>query len=71
MKVTPDTPMTGLQIARSTFTGSISLTLLIHNGPLQRIRCHWGALIRLHVVSNCLQRPSWPDMYTVAVSVFH
>ena len=30
----PDTPMAELQIARSAFTGIISVTLLIHDSPL-------------------------------------
>ena len=38
---------------------------------LQGVRCYWGAPIRLHMVSNCCQQPSWSDMCTVAVTVFH
>ena len=39
--------------------------------PLHGVWCHWGALIRLQVVSNCSQRPSCPDMYTVAIFVLY
>ena len=39
--------------------------------PWQSIWCHWGTLIRLHVVLGSCQRPSWPGSYTVAVSVFY
>ena len=66
-----DTPMTGLKIARSAITGSIFLTLPIHDSPLWGIWCHWGALIRMHVVSSCCQRLSWPDKYTVAVFLLY
>ena len=56
-------------MARSAFTGGLFLTLLNHVGPLQGEWGHWGALIRLHGVSGCCQRPSRPTMSTVAVSV--
>ena len=56
-------------MARSAFTGGLFPTLLNHVGPLQGAWGHWGALIRLHGVSGCCQRPSWPTMSTVAVSV--
>ena len=44
-----------------------------HDSPLRGVWCHWGALIRLHVVliASCFQRPSCPDMYTVAVFVLY
>ena len=56
-------------MARSAFTGGLFPTLLNHVGPLQGAWGHWGALIRLHGVSGCCQRPSRPTMSTVAVSV--
>ena len=56
-------------MARSAFTGGLFLTLLNHVGPLQGVWGHLGALIRLHGVSGCCQRPSQPTMSTVAVSV--
>ena len=56
-------------MARSAFTGGLFPTLLNHIGPLQGVWGHWGALIRLHDVSGCCQRPSRPTMSTVAVSV--
>ena len=62
-------PFTGLYMARSAFTGGLFPTLLNHVGPLQGAWGHWGALIRLHGVSGCCQRPSRPTMSTVAVSV--
>ena len=56
-------------MASSAFTGGLFPTLLNHVGPLQGAWGHWGALIRLHGVSGCCQRPSQPTMSTVAVSV--
>ena len=56
-------------MARSAFTGGLFPTLLNHVGPLQGAWGHWGALIRLHGVSGCCQRPSRPTKSTVAVSV--
>ena len=56
-------------MARSAFTGGLFPTLQNHVGPLQGVWGHWEALIRIHGVSNCCQRPSWPTMSTVAVSV--
>ena len=56
-------------MARSAFTGGLFPTLLNHVGPLQGAWGHWGALIRLHDVSGCCQRPSRPTKSTVAVSV--
>ena len=56
-------------MARSAFTGGLFPTLLNHVGPLQGAWGHWGALIRLHGVSGCCQRPSRPTMSTVAASV--
>ena len=56
-------------MARSAFTGGLFPTLLNHVGPLQGAWGHWGALIRLHGVSACCQRPSRSTMSTVAVSV--
>ena len=56
-------------MARSAFTGGLFPTLLNHVGPPQGAWGHWGALIRLHGVSGCCQRPSRPTMSTVAVSV--
>ena len=56
-------------MARSAFTGGLFPTLLNHVGPLQGVWGHWGALIRLHDVSGCCQRPSRPTMSIVAVSV--
>ena len=56
-------------MARSAFTGGLFPTLLNHVGPLQGVWGYWGALIRLHGVSGCCQRPSRPTMSTVAVSV--
>ena len=56
-------------MARSAFTGGLFPTLLNHVGPLQGAWGHWGALIRLHGVSGCCQRPSRPTRSTVAVSV--
>ena len=49
-------------MARFAFTGGLFPTLLNHVGPLQGAWGHWGALIRLHGVSACCQRP---------VSVYH
>ena len=56
-------------MARSAFTGGLFPTLLNHVDPLQGAWGHWGALIRLHDVSGCCQRPSRPTKSTVAVSV--
>ena len=65
MKVTlkhyQDTSTTELII---TFTGIILspgkfMTFNYNYGVY--VRCLWGALIRLHLVSNCGQRLSWPD----------
>ena len=56
-------------MVRSAFTGGLFPTLLNHVGPLQGAWGHWGALIRLHGVSGCCQRPSRPTRSTVAVSV--
>ena len=56
-------------MARSAFTGGLFPTLLNHVGPLQGAWGHWGALMGLHGVSDCCQRPSRPTMSTVAVSV--
>ena len=58
-------------MARSAFTGGLFPTLLNHVGPLQGAWGHWGALIRLHGVSGCCQRPSRPTRSTVAVSVHY
>ena len=55
----------------SAFTGSIYLTMLIPDSPLRSVWCHWGTLIRLHVVSSCSQQLSCPDMYTVAVFMLY
>ena len=56
-------------MAWSAFTGGLFPTLLNHVGPLQGAWGHWRALIRLHGVSGCCQRPSRSTMSTVAVSV--
>ena len=58
-------------MARSAFTGGLFPTLLNHVGPLQGAWGHWGALIRLHGVSGCCQRPSRPTKSTVPVSVHY
>ena len=39
--------------------------------PWRSMWCHWGALIRLYVVSASCHRPSSPGRYTVVVFVFH
>ena len=54
-------------MTRFVFTESFLLTLSIHEGALQGLWSYCRALIRMHMVSNCCQRPSWPIMWTVPV----
>ena len=44
-------------------------TLSIHEGALQGLWSHCGALLRMHEVSNCCQRPSRPILYVVPIFV--
>ena len=64
-----ETSIAWLYIARSAFTDGFLATLSSCIGALRGLWGHWGALIRIGVVSNCWQCPSRPILWVVYISV--
>ena len=66
-----ETSTVWLCIAKSGFTDSFLPTVQSHIGALLGLWGHWGALIRVGVVSNCWQCPSQSILWVVYISVIY